>query len=148
MAEAQDFLDKIRAYCRQRLADKTFLMTLGAGFTMLLILAFWILNLRASFSSNPPGASLAKDLEFGDFKKEFNASLQKIENRLKAAEAKQQAEASASSSLDKNLDDLMTSLEKAKTGTSTAPSIATTSPDQNIRSLKANLLEIETRLQR
>ena len=148
MSDSQDLLEKIKAYGRQRLADKGFLMVAGAAFIMLIIFGFWLVSLHASFTAHPPVAGIAKDLQFDDFKKEFNTSLKKIEDQLKAEEAKQQAVANASTSLNQNLNNLMISIQKTQaSSTPISPVVASSSSEQNIKALKANLLKIESRLQ-
>jgi hypothetical protein len=154
MAQKQTTSGKLKDSWNKVMADKVFLMKACAGLTLLLIMALWLLSLRSSLSSTPPGTKITDDLQFEDLKQKFNASWQEIDQKLQALDAKKNASSTASSTLNQNMNSLLDNSQaiidnkKASTTAETldASSTATSSLDQNIDSLKANLLDIETKL--
>ena len=147
MTSAQNPFEKIKAIYDKLASDKPFLMVCGVSAVMVLIFGFWIFSLRSSFISNPPTVGLTKNLD--ELKDQFQARMSKTESLLKAVEAKQQAKADAADSLNKNMDSLVHSIDKAKASSTivTADKPAS-STDQNIEALKSQLLKIETDLKR
>lgn len=147
MPSAQNPIERAKLFIKKLSEDKAFLMVSGVSLTMLVIFSFWILTLRASFISNPPAASLSKDIE--ELKNQFRFRMDNTDKLLKSVEAKQQAKVQAASSLDKNMDNLVKSIDKASSSPDTETySSQATSTDKSIEALKSELLKIEKDLNR
>ena len=143
----QNFLEKAKAFFKRLANDKSFLMVSGVSLTMLIIFSFWIFTLRASFISNPPTASLAKDM--AELRGQFRFRMNNTEKLLQTVEAKQQAKIQATSSLDKNMDSLVKSIDEvSSSSTEESINIPADDNDKSIEALKSELLKIEKDLNR
>lgn len=122
-----NFWEQTKEFINQKKADKHFLMIAGVSFFMVLVVAFWVANLKYILvTSTKDEVAPSEQVSFEDVKQEFDKTFDRLSKKLVQVDDARASQEAANESLKQNMGNLIGSLEKNQAAASSTE-IATTS---------------------
>lgn len=122
-----NFWEQTKEFINQKKSDKHFLMIAGVSFFMVLVVAFWVANLKYILVTSPEDeVAPSEQVSFEDVKQEFDKTFDRLSKKLVQVDDARASQAAANESLKQNMGNLIGSLEKNQAAASSTE-IATTS---------------------
>ena len=110
-----NFWERTKEFINQKKSDKHFLMIFGVSFFMILVVVFWVANLKYILvASQRTESAQGEDVSFEEVKQEFDKTFERLSKRLVQIDDARASQTAASESLKENMGDLIGSVGKSK----------------------------------